>query len=71
MRAFCVVSSARRADDAAFEANAKCTPVRARSSGGAPTLPAQPDIALATGVNKGTISKWLRDWEQAGLDPHP
>lgn len=29
MRAFCVVSSAGRADDAAFEANAKFTPVRA------------------------------------------
>ena len=31
------------------------------------TLPAQADIARATGVNKGTVSKWLRDWEQAGL----
>ena len=31
------------------------------------TLPAQADVARGTGVNKGTVSKWLRDWERAGL----
>ena len=31
------------------------------------TLPSQCELARQTGVNKGTISKWLRDWECAGL----
>lgn len=31
------------------------------------TLPSQSALARQTGVNKGTIHRWLREWESAGL----